>query len=310
MASYDLCMESSELRDLLLCALSRPGYGDTAEEVLRACRLVVQAEQTFNKKQIFDIRQDLEMSDQIWKRLFGIGQNETLWLLRQELPPNYSSLYRLNLIEPHNVIIGARDGSINPQTTTRDVEQIARKERINSRYKLSNRQVFFFTGKELGDDEFSNLLEEVNKVAREYECCFDSENLENVRKKDARYQYDRRMEDIRWLIRQDIENFKIVESLYDEIEDEQERDALSNQLIDLPFKEFVESLMSVAHSRESMMREFGFLYCLKIAHDYWRTESRSQRYNYKRRLLEVREKYPDLSEDVDYVFDKHINVEL
>jgi hypothetical protein len=232
-----------------------------------------------------------------------------LWSLRESLPCSFSSLYRLNLLDPFKVFLGVKDGAINKQTTTRDVEQIAKRERIDSRYTLGSRQVFFFSSCDLSDDEFTNLLEEVNKVAREYDCCFDSEDLEQIRKTDSRYQYDRRMMDIYYLLRQDIENLQVVESLYDDIEDDQEKDALISILIEMSFKEFVDSLMSIAFTRESMMEDYGFLYCTKILYEYWKTESRSQRYNYKRRLLEVKTKYPKLAEDVDYLYDKHINVE-
>ena len=78
----------------------------------------------------------------------------------------------------------------------------------------------------------------------------------------------------------------------------------------MSFKEFVDSLMSIALSRENMMKDFGFLYCTKIVHEYWKTESRSQRYNYKRRLLEVKKKYPKLAEDVDNLCEKYVNFEV
>ena len=239
----------------------------------------------------------------------AVAKSDILWQLRQEIPHNFSCLYRLTLLESYKVLLGVRDGSINCQTTTRDIERITKRERINSRYKLSDRHVFFFSGKNLGDDEFLNLLEEVNKVARDYDCCFDSEDLEQVRKKDLRYQFDRRMEDIRYLLRQDIENLQVVESRYLDVGDEEERDALSDILIDMPFKEFADALMWISSSRESMMNDYGFLYCTKIVQEYWKTESRSQRYNYKRRLLEVKKKYPKLEEDVDYLYGKHIDVE-
>lgn len=307
-ASYNLDMSDPELRNQLVNALSRPGYGVTAEEILSTCQLVSQADQTFNNREIFDIKQFLDISDQIWRRMCAVSKNETLWSERESLPCTFTSLYRLNLLDKYTVIFGVTRGAINPQTTTREIEQIAKKERIDSRYKLSSRSIFFFSSNDLSEDDFTNLLEEVNKIAKEYECCFDSEDLEQVRKKDARYLLDRRMTDINYLMRQDIQNRQVIESIYDDIACDDERDALSNTLIDSPFKEFVDSLMSISLGRENMMEEYGFLYCTKIVHEYWKTESRSQRYNYKRRLQEVKKKYPKLVEDVDYLLNKHINI--
>lgn len=301
-------MQESELKNLLVTSLSRPGYGETAQEILSSCKLVDQADQTFNQKELYDIREEVSISEQVWRRMCAVSKNDLLWELKQDLPPNFSSLYRLNLLESYRVYIAVRDGTINKQTTTRDVEQITKRERIDSRYRLSNRTIFFFSERDIDDEQFANLLEEVNKIAREYNCCFDTEDLEQVRKKDVRYQYDRRMMDIRYLLKQDIENLQVVQSIYDDVENDDERDALGDTLIDLSLKEFVESLMTIAFTRENMMEDYGFLYCTKIVHEYWRTESRSQRYNYKRRLLEIKKKYPKLEEEVDYLYDKHINV--
>jgi len=308
MASYHTCMERSELRNLVVAALSRPGYGETAEGVLSTCRLVGQAEETFNPRELYDIRKEVGMSEQVWKRMCAVSRNETLWALRESLPRAFSSLYRLNLLKDYECFVRVRDKSINPETTTRDIEQITKRSRINSRYNLSQHQIYFFSNNDLSKDDLRNLLEEINVIAKDYEAFFDSEDLEQLRKSDEQYLYDRRMENLRWSMLQDIENLNIVELIDDEINDEDERDSVSDGLINSSFKDFTETLMSISFSRENMMEDYGELYCTKIAYEFWRTESRSQRYNYKRRLGEVKSKYPKNEEFIAFLMEKFMDV--
>jgi cytoplasmic iron level regulating protein YaaA (DUF328/UPF0246 family) len=71
----------------------------------------------------------------------------------------------------------------------------------------------------------------------------------------------------------------------------------------------VATLKAISEDRNAMMQKFGRFYCLKIAQEYWKTDSRSQRYNYKRRLSEVGEKYPHLASYVERLLDDCINVD-
>jgi hypothetical protein len=303
-------MEHSELEASVINALLRPGYGTTVEEILDTCRLVERVDGAMDRKQIFDLRSRVDVSEQIWKRMLSVAKSQALWEFRESIPASFSCLYRLTLMQDYKIYSAVRDESVSQKTTTREIDDLRKRERIDSRYKLSKRQIYLFAYNDLEDQEFGNLLDEINKIAEEYDCCFDTQDLEKVRKQDSRYQYDRRLEDIHYLLRQDIENLRVIESLYqyDDIEDEQELDRLRDELIKSSFKEFLESLMSVSYTRESMMKDYGFLYCTKIAHEYWRTQDRSQRYNYKRRLMQVKKKYPDLADEVQYLMERFIEI--
>ena len=301
-------MEEPELRAHLVESLARPSYGATAEEVLSTCRVVAQAEGTFRQRDLYVIRNEAKVSEQVWKRMCAVAKNETLWVFREKLPCSFSALYRLILLDEAQLIISVSDKSITPETTTRDIEKISKRARLNSRYRLSKRQIYFFAASELGEDELSNLLEEINYIAKGYRACFDTEDLEQLRKNDEKYQYDNRLAGLVSLLRQDIENFGIIEKLDETIEDDDDRREARNRIIDSSFRDFVDTLSSIACGREFMMKEYGFLYCTKIIYEYWRTDSRSQRYNYKRRLKEVRDKYPKVEEETRYLVENYMDI--
>ena len=58
-------------------------------------------------------------------------------------------------------------------------------------------------------------------------------------------------------------------------------------------------LVRLCEGTEGMWQTYGNLYCLKVSLEYNRTESRAQRFNYRKRLLEVKGKHDHLANLVD-----------
>tara|TARA_B100000579_G_scaffold393096_1_gene369479 strand:+ start:333 stop:503 length:171 start_codon:yes stop_codon:yes gene_type:complete len=46
-------------------------------------------------------------------------------------------------------------------------------------------------------------------------------------------------------------------------------------------------------------------YCKKVSMEFNRTDSKAQRFNYKKRLMEVKEKHPELGTTVDDCLEKY-----
>jgi len=301
-------MEKAELRKKLVNSLTSPSYGSTAEEILCTCKLVAEAEEIFNEKEISIMREELKISSQTWKRLYSVSKNETLWQYKKNLPSSFSSLYRLNLLEQGKCIFGIQNGIITPDITTREIERMLSRERIESQYKLSKRQIYLFNEDEISDEDFKILLEEVNSIAKEYKACFDTEDLEQIRSSEAKEQYNIRLNEIRDKLRRNISHFGKVKSFKELIEDKGTADEVIEMIIHQSLSEFTKMLSLMSYSRENMMYEYGDIYILKIAHEYLTTDSRAQRYNYKRRLNEVKEKYPKLKYDIDGLFARYMDL--
>lgn len=299
--------------DAVTEALKRPGYGGSACEILDSCQLVAQADKELNIKEIIDLREKLNISERIWKRMISLAHNQVITELCEKLPASFSALYRINLLPSHEQFIGITHGEIHKSSTTREIESWAKRRKIFYRYSLSDQQIYLFVGQKLSPEDLDQLIAEVNVVAREYGACFDTDNLEEIRKKDAAYQYDKRLKEIEARLVHTLKEQQILEEIHsDEIDEfdslEDLYSAFEGIYLKEPFSDFVQTLKGISKSRQHMMEEYGEIYCLKIAQEYWRTDSRSQRYNYKRRLKDVQEKYPDLSSYVQGLFREYIDV--
>jgi hypothetical protein len=66
-------------------------------------------------------------------------------------------------------------------------------------------------------------------------------------------------------------------------------------------------LVRLSGSSEGMWESYGPLYCRKVALEFNRTESRAQRFNYRKRLLEVKGKHQHLAELVDDLLEHQMN---
>lgn len=293
MASYCVFVQFFGMRQKVIQALSRPGYGATTEEVLTACRIAAEAELMMSDEEITTIQEEVNISRQTWKRMIAVSKNQQLWEHKDILPSSFSSLYRLSLLSQAVLAQAIDDGSIDSKITTRQIESLSRSIGIRSRFKTSKHSIFLFCKNELGDDELTELLSRVNNVASEYDACFDTQDLVEIQKENNRRYFDIQRQMIDSQIHHEIRLITSPAAHHDGInlsEDVCRR--LNNLPIDLPFGKFVKVIKSFSSNREEMMRCFGRLYCFKLAQEYWSTQSRSQRYNCKKRLKEVEKAYP------------------
>jgi hypothetical protein len=309
-ASYDDEMEPSKIRQKVVQALSRPGHGETAEEVLTGCRLVAEAELNLSNEELDSLQREISVSKQTWKRMISVSRNLLLWENRGVMPGNLSSLYRLSLLKPATLRQGLNDKKISSEITTREIEALKRKTDIQSRFRTSKHSIFLFCNEELDNAVFAELLSRINRIASEYNACFDTQNLAEIQKENNRKLFDIRRQFIESRIRDEIQLVTSPAARQDGIQiNDNEREILSQLPIDISFGDFVKTIKKLSKNREEMMRVYGRVYCLKLAQEYWNTESRSQRYNCKRRLMEVEKMYPFLGSNARLVHNTLLRIE-
>ena len=308
-ASYDMPMESSELQQKVFQALSLPGYGATAEEILTTCSLVAQAQINLSNAELSAIQSEVNVSNQTWKRMISVSANLPLWEKRSVMPANFSSLYRLSLLKSAVLRQGVEDGTINPKITTREIESLKKSKEIQSRFKTSNHSIFLFCKKELDGAKFAELLSRINVIASEYDACFDTQDLIEIQKDNNRRLFDIRRQSMESRLRDEISLVTSPAATLDGVFlSDNAREKLKELSVDISFGDFVKTLKMLSKNREEMMSYYGRLYCLKLAQEYWRTNSRTQRYNYKKRLNDVAVLYPKYSRYAGWVLDTQIKI--
>jgi len=75
-------------------------------------------------------------------------------------------------------------------------------------------------------------------------------------------------------------------------------------LVLAPMSSFTGFLNRVRGGREKIWSNHGKDYIHKFALEYLRTSNRGQRFNYRRRMKEVAENYPNLSEKIQVILDQ------
>ena len=302
-------MESSELQQKVFQALSLPGYGATAEEILTTCSLVAQVQINLSNAELSAIQSEVNVSNQTWKRMISVSANLPLWEKRSVMPANFSSLYRLSLLKSAVLRQGVEDGTINPKITTREIESFKKGKEIQSRFMTSKHALFLFCKNELDDAEFAKLLLRINQIASEFDACIDTQDLIEIQKENNRRLFDVHRHSNEVHINNEICMLTSPAARLDGVFlSDNAREKLKELSVDLSFGDFVKTLKMLSKNREEMMSDYGQLYCLKLAQEYWRTNSRTQRYNYKKRLNNVAVLYPKHSRYAGWVLDTQIKI--
>jgi len=68
---------------------------------------------------------------------------------------------------------------------------------------------------------------------------------------------------------------------------------------------FTGFLVKSSGSSSAMWEQHEIDYCKKVSMEFNRTDSKAQRFNYKKRLMEVKEKHPELGTTVDDCLEKY-----
>jgi len=80
------------------------------------------------------------------------------------------------------------------------------------------------------------------------------------------------------------------------------------QLVDSDILVFAQFLISAAGSRILMFEKYGPTYCKKVAYEHTQAEDRSQRFNYKRRLIQCKSLCPDASKFIEDLMSRYMHL--
>ena len=76
-------------------------------------------------------------------------------------------------------------------------------------------------------------------------------------------------------------------------------------LANAEMRSFTGFLVKSTGSSSAMWQQHGDDYCKKVSMEFNRTDSKAQRFNYKKRLMEVKEKHPSLGTTVDDCLERY-----
>jgi len=279
-------------------------YGDTAQQVLDLCALVAEAESNWSQVDRNQFLKEVGTNRMVWRRLFAIAQDKRLPGLIDKLPSSYTALYALTNFSDQELETGIKEGVITADSSSRQILEWVKQFRVGIGLDENKAEVLYLrVAPNQSKEQRQSLLDALVAVADEHGALLvtDSEQL------TKRYSVAQKRTDAGKVLRDELESeVRVIFSLNSEFERNRLGISSVGELVNADLSTFGQFLTAAAGSRTKMFEQHGSTYCKKIAFEYTQSNDRSQRYNYKRRLLQCKALIPDTEHCIEELLDKFV----
>ena len=272
-------------------------YGDTAQQVLDLCDLVAEAETSWSSTELKEFLRQVGTNPMVWRRLFSIAQDKRLPALVENLPSSYTALYALTNFSDQELEAGVKEGVIGTKSSSRQILDWIKQFRVGNGSGESKAEVLYLrVDPNQTQEQRKSLIDALVATASDHGALLvtDSEQL------TKRYSVNQQRMEAGKVLRQEL--LLEVQDIFPRII-EHDRNRMGvvsvGELVDSDLSLFGQYLISAAGSRIAMFEQYGSTYCKKIVYEHTQAEDRSQRFNYKRRLIQCKALCPDASEFID-----------
>lgn len=287
--------------------LLKGDYGRSAEEVLRTCAQITHLTDTYPIEEVLAFREKVNLNPQVWGRFVALNRDLRLKRHLSHLPASYTALYAVSRMQDEEIEAAIQQGVIHPTASSHSILRWTKEVRQLPETGLPPWRCLVKFDRQLHKDQFLEMRSRMQGIAQEYGASLVSEAdyIQSSSQSDSTKQ--KKIEELKQQMRGSMQT--LLESL-----SEQQRSRYNLASVDdffaLGFKDFA-SLMRFEEQR-MRGRSQGNRglhrpeYVLRIALEFLTTDSRSQRFNYKRRLQEWRERQPDLVPVIDEVLETYM----
>jgi hypothetical protein len=279
-------------------------YGRSAQEVLETCALVAEYAQEHTPDQVKAFQEKVEINPQVWLRLLALHRDERLKKHLEHLPASYTALYAIHRMKDEEIDAAVQQGVITPSASSHAILSWAKQNRQRSGQGIPPWRCVMVFDQEIDKKEHIAMRWRINEVLQEYGARLMSEwdYIQEDSAKDSQgHKVIKELESkINALSAPIFE--AMTESERTKAEVSSHTDFLQMDLASLGFA------TRPAYDRVSKMRRHSYSgsYVYRIALEFQKTDSRSQRFNYKRRLKQLAEKQPELKELIDEVLETYM----
>ena len=298
MESYAGSMDDATLRYKLTIPLIEKDYGDTAAEVLKTCALVAEYAQEHTPDQVKAYQERVGINSQVWLRLLALHRDERLKKRLVDLPASYTALYAVSRMKDEEIEAAIQQGIIHPSASSHSILAWSKNNRLTRGEAVPPWRCLVVFDKEITEDEFKAMIVRINRIAVEYggkligESDYVRESPEVEKKTQLIAQLEQEIRELATPVFESMTEVKRSYAGISVIDDFLFIDLMSFAFVTRPKNE-----SQVALSRTPS----STLYVYRVALEFLRTDSRSQRFNYKRRLKQLVESQPELAECIDQV---------
>jgi len=298
-------MDGQTLRYGLTIPLIEKDYGNNAAEVLKTCSLVAEYAEEHTPDQVKEFQKRVEINPQVWSRLIALHRDQRLKKHIEHLPPSYTALYAIHRLKDEELETALHQGVITPKASSHSILFWLKSNRKLAGNGIPPWRCLMVFDRELDGNEFNSMRQRIDEILLEYNSRLLSESdyIPPDSSKDRRKQ--ELISDLEEMILQ------LALPIYEGMT-EHERHAKGIQylpdFLDIDLSRF----RAVAHfvrGREAKGSQQSYtpIYVYRIALEFQRTDSRSQRFNYKRRLRQLAENQSDLKDVIDEVLRSYMS---
>jgi len=298
-------MENQAWARKLRIDLIERDYGDTAQQVLDLCALVAEAESNWSSTELKAFLKEVGTNPMVWRRLFSIAQDKRLPALVENLPSSYTALYALTNFSDQELEAGVKEGVISAESSSRQILDWVKQFRVGNGSGESKAEVLYLRlDPNQTQEQRRTLIDVLVAIAGEHGAQLVTEPEQLTK----RYSVTQQRKEAGKVLRQEL-LVEVQDILPRVTEHERNRMGVASvgELVDSNISLFGQFLIASAGSRIAMFEQYGSTYCKKIAYEHTQAEDRSQRFNYKRRLIQCKALCPDASEFIDDLMSKYMS---
>ena len=287
---YDSAMKPPNPSDLAQRLTASPGsrdrFGSTAAEVLEIAALIAAANADWDKGTIAAFQKDQEIHVKVWGKLVALSRSRNLQSLPQkDLPASYTALYALEVMSPQELKAARAEGIVTAKASTRSILDWTKEYRLRGTGFGKEVPLTLVLTDDLTPQQHKDLLSALQETA----AGFGAQVVEGKGglkqaglKADARKALAAKIEEE--LMRE------IAAGVSGAPDDLKTRFGVSSaaDLIEAPRGTFTGFFQNLEGKVEgAFWRHHGRAYCLKIARDFNLTDSRAERYQFKKRIADA-----------------------
>ena len=296
-AAYAWFVPASPMHPSALAAdLAAKGQGKTSQEVLDTAQTLVLQEQRLTPADFQTLCKETGWHPKVITKLLVIGRDQRLMPLIPQLPGSYSAIYPLTTLTDAELNLAVSESICRPDASSREVLDWIKVKRLEG-MDLPESSTYTGTSVDpLTKERKAALLAALQQAALTFGVTItEGSNSPGTRKatKASRETIaQNQLQQLTGELTSVVE--KAPETLLKEFEVTSAEDLAVSEI-----RTLTGVLVRLCEGTEGMWQTYGNLYCLKVALEFNRTESRAQRFNYRKRLLEVKGKHGHLVDIVD-----------
>jgi hypothetical protein len=289
----------------LKTSLLERDYGRSAKEVLETCALVAEYAHEHTPDLIKAFQETVAINPQVWLRLLALDRDERLKKYIEHLPPSYTALYAIHRMKDEEIDAAVQQGVITPTASSHAILAWAKQNRQRAGETIPPWRCLIVFEQELGQKDLSAMRFRINEIIREYGARLVSE-IDYIQEEPA---VDNRKKQII----EELEGrvLELAKPFYERMTEQERRNAgvlLLDNLLHLDVMTFGWITRPDEDiSAKAMRHRYTPAYVYKFALEFHKTDSRSQRFNYKRRLRDLAVKQPDLKDLIDDVLETYMS---